>query len=107
MDTAKVTRLQVLESMTPGQSALPQQWVIVAKEHADHLMKVLKDHYEVAEEWDGTKDCGITLDWDYIKRQVHLSIPGLGGPAQYFDMFNRHPGKVAYMRPQKKALHGD
>ena len=48
----------------------------VGKEHADHLIKVLKEHYEVAEDWDGEKYCGITLDWDYIKRKVHLSMPG-------------------------------
>ena len=48
----------------------------VGTEHATHLIKVLKEHYEVAEDWEGTKYCGITLDWDYIKRQVHLSMPG-------------------------------
>ena len=48
----------------------------VGKENADHLINVLKEHYEVAEDWDGTKYCGINLDWDYIKRKVHLSMPG-------------------------------
>ena len=48
----------------------------VGKENADHLISVLKEHYEVAEDWEGTKYCDITLDWDYIKWKVHLSIPG-------------------------------
>jgi len=48
----------------------------VCKEHADHLIKVTKEHYKVAEDCEGTKYCGITLDWDYIKHQVHLSRLG-------------------------------
>ena len=46
------------------------------KEHADHLMIVLKQNYEVTEDWEGEKFIGITLDWDYDERLVHLSIPG-------------------------------
>ena len=48
----------------------------VGKEHADHLINALKQHYTVAEDWEGTKYGGINLDWDYTKRQVHLSMPG-------------------------------
>ena len=48
----------------------------VGKEHADHLIKILSEFYDVADDWHGTKYCGITLDWDYIKQQVHLSMPG-------------------------------
>ena len=47
----------------------------IGTEHADHLINDLKEHCEVAEDWDGTEYCGITLDWDYIKRLVHLSMP--------------------------------
>ena len=46
------------------------------KEHADHLMSVLKEHYTVTEDWEGSKYIGITLDWDYEGRKVHLSLPG-------------------------------
>ena len=48
----------------------------VGEEHAHHLINILKQHYEVAEDWKGSKYAGINLDWDYIKREVHLSIPG-------------------------------
>ena len=48
----------------------------VRKEDAEHLMKVLKKYYPVSEEWTGTRYIGITLDWDYEKRQVHLTMPG-------------------------------
>ncbi|KAL7523648.1 hypothetical protein ACHAXR_000266, partial [Thalassiosira sp. AJA248-18] len=34
----------------------------VGKEHAEHLLAAIEEHYE--------------LDWDYEKREVHLSMPG-------------------------------
>ena len=48
----------------------------VGKEHAQHLFKTIQQHYPVTPEWKGTRYIGITLDWDYKKRQVHLSMPG-------------------------------
>ena len=48
----------------------------VGKEHADHLIKILEEFYVVEKDWEGKKYCGITLDFDYIKHQVHLSMPG-------------------------------
>ena len=48
----------------------------VGKEHADHLIAVLKEHYELTEDCGGTKYCRITLDCDYEKREVHMSMPG-------------------------------
>ena len=47
----------------------------VGKEHAEHLMKALKRDYTVTEDWTGNKFIGLTLDWDYDQREVHLSIP--------------------------------
>ena len=46
------------------------------KEHALHLKSTLEDNCGVATEWDGERYIGITLDWDYERRQVHLSMPG-------------------------------
>ena len=48
----------------------------VGKEHAEHLISVLKQNYEIDTDWDGTRYIGLTLDWDYINRRVHLSMPG-------------------------------
>ena len=48
----------------------------VGKEHADHLVSALKEDYELETDWEGTKYCGITIDWDYKKREVHISMPG-------------------------------
>ena len=47
----------------------------IGKEHVMHLIKVLKEHYEVEEDWEGKQYLGITLDWDYKNHEVHLSMP--------------------------------
>ena len=41
-----------------------------------HLMNALREHYEITDDWGGEKYIGITLDWDYARRLVHLSMPG-------------------------------
>jgi hypothetical protein len=48
----------------------------IGKEHVHHLLQVLRQDYEIEEDWEGTRYLGITLDWDYTKREVHLSMPG-------------------------------
>ena len=48
----------------------------VGDQHAKHLIKVLEDHYTVTQDWKAELYSGITLDWDYHQRQVHLSMPG-------------------------------
>jgi hypothetical protein len=46
------------------------------KEHAEHLIQALQDLYTITIDWSGTLYCGITLQWDYEKRTVDLSMPG-------------------------------
>jgi hypothetical protein len=48
----------------------------VGKEHALHLQRVLEEHYKVSADWTGNRYIGITMDWDYDRRKVHLSMPG-------------------------------
>jgi hypothetical protein len=48
----------------------------VGEEHALHLKQTLEENYTVTTEWDGRRYIGITLDWDYKRKQVHLSMPG-------------------------------
>jgi hypothetical protein len=48
----------------------------ISKEYVNHLLQVLRQDYEIEEDWEGTSYLGITLDWDYTKREVHLSMPG-------------------------------
>ena len=48
----------------------------VGKAHAEHLKKTLESSYGVTTEWEGKRYIGITLDWDYKRRRVHLAMPG-------------------------------
>lgn len=48
----------------------------VGKEHAQHLMETLREFCTITEDWKGEKYIGIMLDWDYVRRQVHLSTLG-------------------------------
>ena len=41
-----------------------------------HLKSVLEQHYKITTDWTGKRYIGMTLDWDYEKRQVHVSMPG-------------------------------
>ena len=47
----------------------------VGEEHANHLKQVLEEHYTLTCDWTGTRYIGITLDLNYKKCQVHLSMP--------------------------------
>jgi hypothetical protein len=48
----------------------------VGKEHAEHLLQTINDKYETSHEWEGTRYIGLTIDWDYTQRFVHISMPG-------------------------------
>jgi hypothetical protein len=48
----------------------------VGRKHAEHLMTCIKKYYNISSDWNGTAYCGLTLDWDYKKCTVDLSIPG-------------------------------
>jgi hypothetical protein len=48
----------------------------VGKEHADHLLNALKEHYTLDIDWEGKLYCGISLNWDYENRTVDISMPG-------------------------------
>ena len=39
----------------------------VGKEHAEHLIKTLKEHDECSTDWKGNLYGGIQLDWNYNK----------------------------------------
>ena len=47
----------------------------VGEEHALHLKNTIEENYTVTSEWDVRWYIGITLDWDYKRRQVHLAMP--------------------------------
>jgi hypothetical protein len=47
----------------------------VGEEHANHLKATLKELYKLTCDWTGQRYIGITLDCDFKRRQVHLSMP--------------------------------
>jgi hypothetical protein len=49
-------------------------WTI-SELNVDHLIQTLKQDYEIEEDWEGTRYLGITLNWDYKKREVPLPMP--------------------------------
>ena len=50
----------------------------MGKEHVDHLIKCIKEKYELTEDWSGDLYCycGIKLQWDYFARTVDILMPG-------------------------------
>ena len=48
----------------------------IAKADVLHLTNALKQSYKITEDWSGKKYIGLTLNWDYENRKVHLSMPG-------------------------------
>ena len=64
------------------------------REHAEHLLKVLRKHYEaVTDDWTGGRYLGIFLDWDYNNKKVHLTMPGY---------IEKALGQFNHPRPQRK-----
>jgi hypothetical protein len=48
----------------------------VGREHINHLIDDIEEHYEFSKDWEGRLYCGITLKWDYDERTCDLSMPG-------------------------------
>ena len=56
----------------------------VNDEDVEHLKQALtadnpetgKPMFEITVDMEGKRFCGLTMDWDYDKREVHVSIPG-------------------------------
>ena len=48
----------------------------INKDDVQHLQQVLEEHNKITTDWEGRRYIGITLDWDYKQRKVHLSMPG-------------------------------
>ena len=46
----------------------------VEKQHAKHLMVVLKEDYSISHYWEGKRYLGLTLDWDYGNKEVMVSM---------------------------------
>ena len=46
----------------------------VGQENAKHLYQILAETYKIMTDW-GEKYIGLTLQWDYWNKEVHLSLP--------------------------------
>ena len=46
------------------------------KADADHLLKSLWEDYDITEDWTEEKYLSLTLKWDYVNRNVSVSMPG-------------------------------
>ena len=64
----------------------------VGKKHADHLATILKKYYNITEDWEGKKNAGIDLKWDYDKRICRATMDGY-----ILDLRN----KYQHMQPKK------
>ena len=42
------------------------------EQHTDHLMAILQEHYTISHDWSGSRYLGMDIDWDYMRREVHL-----------------------------------
>jgi hypothetical protein len=46
----------------------------IGREHANHLVKILGEHYKCSIDWDGNQYLGMTMDWDYNGHKVRVSM---------------------------------
>ncbi len=46
------------------------------KSNVDRLLTTLQKEYKCSTDWTGGRYIGLSLDWDYVKRTVTLSMPG-------------------------------
>jgi hypothetical protein len=75
----------------------------IKKEHAMHLIKTLKEHNKVEEDWERKRYLGITMDWDYKKnREVQLSMPDYVERA--LAQFGHTIPKTAQYQPHQHAI---
>ena len=48
----------------------------VGKKNADHLATVLKKYHNITEDWEGKKNAGVDLKWDYEKSTCMANMDG-------------------------------
>ena len=47
------------------------------KEHAEHLYQILSEKYECHTDWEGTKYCGLNIEWNYTEGWVDIDVDGM------------------------------
>jgi hypothetical protein len=43
-------------------------------EHIEHLSGILNEHCTCSQDWSGARYLGMNIDWDYINKNVHVSM---------------------------------
>jgi hypothetical protein len=43
-------------------------------EHVEPLSGILKEHYKCSQDWSGARYLGTNINWDYINKNVHVSM---------------------------------
>ena len=74
----------------------------VGEENAKHLLGVLKELYEMEEDWTGSLYCRITLDWHYGKQYVDIAM--LNYVPNQLLTYGRPPPKRAQHTPFEPIL---
>ena len=67
----------------------------IGEEHTQHVKNALEEHYKLTCDWTGKRCIGLTLDWDYNKHQVHLSMPNYLQKA--LKQFQHKAGKLQHV----------
>ena len=42
----------------------------------EKLISSIEEHYTLTKDWSGEKYDGLIMTWDYVKREVHITLPG-------------------------------
>jgi len=76
------------------------EFSVLYTNHADatHVMDALKENSDVPKDWEATKYCGLTLQWDYNKHTIDICMPG------YIEQKLKHFQHV-YLKHLKHAPH--
>ena len=76
------------------------------KEHTDHLMAVLREHYTISHDWSGSKYLGMDIEWDYCNEEIHLSMLAYAQDAlKHFH--HAHPKQTQDQpHPHAKPMYG-
>eukprot|EP00804_Cyclotella_cryptica_P026973 CCRYP_019724-RA/>CCRYP_019724-RA protein AED:0.30 eAED:0.43 QI:0/0/0/1/0/0/5/0/439 len=82
----------------PYRSLWPWMTLDVGRELAEHLIRVLKEHYTVSIDWDGVLYCGIQINWNYDNRTPDISM------LNYIHKVLRSASNTSYL-PHHKIAH--
>ena len=75
----------------------------VGEDNARDLIDILKEDFNILEDWKEGLYCGINLKWDYDNRTVDISMPGCI-QKQLQGCKHQHPSKPQYV-PYPTAPH--